>query len=148
MFIPDCKSTDHWQTPGSVKKAITRNIIQFWVLYDPCPNNPEKNGLDHGIIWRSNNYVNPPYSKGHQLKWAQECVYRINIREIDLCLLLIRFDPSTDHFKYMMGKCQIVWMLDKRPKFIGALDSYNFPIVLYQIQKHPPKWPVFQFLNI
>ena len=150
-FIPECKSTDHWQTPDNLKDAISRMIIPFDMLSDPCPNNPIVDGLNRNINihnWGRMVYCNPPYSSGLQLKWAQECVYRVEQRSVELCLLLIRFDPTASHFKYMMGRCSIVWMPDKRLKFVGAKDSYNFPLALYQIQMHPPKWPVFQSLGV
>lgn len=149
MFKPDCKETDHWQTPQNLKDAISREIGPFNHFYDPCPNNPDYDGLNRNVFWDNNSYINPPYSTGLQLLWAKECVFRVyHDGGVDLCLLLIRFDPTTDHFKYLMGRCSIVWMPSKRLKFIGAKDSYNFPLALYQIQPNPPKWPAFQTLEI
>jgi len=148
VFDSLCKTTDFWQTPDSLKNAISRDIMPFDELYDPCPENPHEDGLDKFVPRGNDNYINPPFSFNHQLEWAKECVRRVNNCRVEMCLLQIRFDPTASHFKYMMGKCSIVWMPDKRLKYVGAKDSYNFPIALYQIQKNPPLWPVFQTLHI
>jgi len=143
IFNSIVKETDFWQTPDNLKNAISRYIIPFNWLYDPCSPDPSVDGLDHDALWEDENYINPPFSGKHQKEWAKECVYRVSL-EANLCLLQIRFDPTASHFKYMMGRCHTVWMPDKRLKYLGAKDSYNFPIAVYEIREHPPVWPAFR----
>lgn len=147
VFNSILKETDFWQTPDNLKNAISRYIIPFNWLHDPCPEDPGVDGLSREDLWEDNNYINPPFSGKHQLEWGKECVYRVG-RESDMCLLQIRFDPTASHFKYLMGNCHTVWMPDKRLKYLGAKDSYNFPIAVYEIREHPPLWPAFRPLVI
>ena len=42
----------------------------FQDFFDPCPPNPQFNGLD--IPWKKRNYVNPPYSD--KLPWIRKAI--------------------------------------------------------------------------
>jgi len=147
VFNSILKETDFWCTPDNLKNAISKYITSFYRMHDPCDSNPLVDGLNRYAMWEVENYINPPFSGTHQKEWAKECVYRVN-HEADLCLLQIRFDPTASHFKYLMGRCHTVWMPDKRLKYVGAKDSYNFPIAVYEIREHPPVWPAFRSMVI
>ena len=60
-YMPPIKSDVHI-TPDRVWDMIKEEWgYEKEQFFDPCPVNPQWNGLD--IDWRDLNYVNPPYSR-------------------------------------------------------------------------------------
>ena len=49
---------DTWRTPKAVYEALN---AEFAFDFDPCPPNPQFNGL--AIEWGHSNFVNPPYGR-------------------------------------------------------------------------------------
>jgi hypothetical protein len=47
-----------WRTPKALYAELDR---EFHFDYDPCPPNPEFDGLS--VEWLERNYVNPPYGR-------------------------------------------------------------------------------------
>ena len=131
---------DAWETPPDLFDKLND---EFLFEVDLCTN---------GINSRCDNYstdivrffsegkykvfnsfwMNPPYSRGNINK-CMEHAYKISVdNKIVVCL--VRFDPSAKWFQeWVDGKATEVRMLNKRVKFRGAKDSYNFPccIVMY-----------------
>ena len=58
------------ETPDWLKKKI---VERFGEYFDPCPINPQFDGLS--ISWPRDQvcYVNPPYSRGKLSKWVKKC---------------------------------------------------------------------------
>ena len=82
---------------------------------------------DHTNLW-----MNPPYSRGN-IDTCMEQAYRLH-KGGKTVVCLVRFDPSTKWFQeWVHGRATNVLMLDKRVRFKGASDSYNFPccVVIY-----------------
>lgn len=132
-FIPDCTAKDHWRAPENLKRAISNQITPFGKLYDPCPNNPTRDGLDR--FWPRKAFVNPPFSRGRQIKWARACYNNALLRGIE-SYLLIPLDPSTKVFAFLWEKCPIVYLPNKRIKFVGGKSGSEQPMALYHVS-----WP-------
>jgi len=54
------KPSDFWYTPPIIMDAV-RNFFGFAGFGDPCPVDPEFNGLQHQ--WLPECFINPPYSR-------------------------------------------------------------------------------------
>ena len=68
-IIPSTQTSVHfssqrldWQTPDGVYEKLHK---EFRFLLDPCPPDPDFDGLS--IRWKKRNFVNPPYGRqiGH-----------------------------------------------------------------------------------
>ena len=46
---------------------------EFGELFDPCPIDPEVDGLEIDWPRHQTAYVNPPYARGHLPKWVKKC---------------------------------------------------------------------------
>lgn len=132
-------SGDMWETPDELFDKVNS---EFCFTFDLCANEQntkcvewsddvEKtqnkiaiNGSDHRCYW-----MNPPYSRGN-IEKCMKAAYEISTQD-KVVVALVRFDPSANWFKkWVDGKAREVRMLDKRVKFKGAEDSYNFPCCL------------------
>lgn len=58
-----------WRTPKKVYKRLNK---EFNFDFDPCPSNPDFNGLN--IEWGKCNFVNPPYTTQLQNKFIKKGV--------------------------------------------------------------------------
>lgn len=57
----------NWKTPDAVLADLD---LEFGFVFDPCPPDPEFNGLE--CEWSYSNFVNPPYK--HIKKWLQKAL--------------------------------------------------------------------------
>lgn len=69
--MKECRSNDYWYTPPYVWDAVN-TFFGLAGYGDPCPVNPEFNGLQHE--WLPQCYINPPYSKGQLEAWIAKGV--------------------------------------------------------------------------
>jgi hypothetical protein len=112
---------DNWETPRWLKE-------HFKWHFDPCPNNPNFNGLE--IEWKTPSFVNPPYSKPKEwvLKAIEQKKKGINI------VMLLRVDTSTEWYKLLMeNDCHIAFF-NERVKFKGSNGSPNFCSMLVYLE--------------
>ncbi len=71
-------------------------------------------------------FMNPPYSRGN----INKMIAKAYEQSLDGCVVvcLVRDDPSTKWYQeYIDGKASLVIRLKERIKFIGGVDTYNFP---------------------
>jgi hypothetical protein len=72
-------------------------------------------------------FINPPYSRGQVMRWIKHY-------EHTNFTMLLRWDPSTTWFKYLMRKSRWVWFANRRIQFEpppGVTGSKNpFPHAL------------------
>ena len=95
------KKTDNWQTPKELLMALT---MEFGELYDPCPLNPQIDGLK--ADWQKVTFVNPPYSQVE--KWLRKCHEELNKGNCDIIIFLTFANTDTNWFhSYILGKAQI-----------------------------------------
>jgi phage N-6-adenine-methyltransferase len=84
---------DNWRTPQTLYKKLDD---EFHFNFDPCPSNPENNGLF--IPWKERNFINPPYSE--VLLWVEKA-YRESLQE-KLCVLLVAARTDTKWFHLLV----------------------------------------------
>jgi hypothetical protein len=95
------KTTDYWETPLWLKKHFKNH-------FDPCPINPQFDGLNVG--WVSPSFVNPPYSE--PLKWIKKAIEEQK-KGVDVVLLL-RVDTSTEWYKLLVeADCHIAFFNER-----------------------------------
>ena len=131
MFTPGCKDTDHRETPKWLKQAIYDKFSFGESMYDPCPLEPEFDGLVS--YWHKNNFVNPPYSNGRQKIWTEKAIKEYKIGRV--VYLLLKFDTSTELYNTLIVKyCRLIYTFDCRIPFTNA-GSPNFDNALFVFSK-------------
>src|SRR3989344_4743040 len=108
-----------WKTPKSLYNALNK---KFNFDFDPCPPNPEFNGL--AIDWGNCNFVNPPYGK--QIKnWIKKAYIESKNGKVSVLLIPSRTDTRYWH-DYVM-KANQVWFIKGRLKFDDQNSPAPFP---------------------
>ena len=129
-YMPPIKSDVHL-TPDRVWDMIKENWgwnkEQF---FDPCPVNPQWNGLD--IDWKEMNFVNPPYSreKGEKKTLLSQFVEKA-LEEKGTTVMLLPSKTDQEWF-HRIKDFEIIWIRG-RLKFIGNEWSATQPHFLVKI---------------
>ena len=116
-----------WQTPKAVYEELN---AEFNFDFDPCPTNPDFDGLE--IDWGSRNFVNPPY--GREIgKWLKKGYEESLKRSLVVFLIPSRTDTRWWH-DYVM-KADEIRFIKGRLKFGDATNNAPFPsaIVIFRI---------------
>lgn len=108
-----------WQTPDDVYVALCK---EFAFDFDPCPPNPQFDGL--ACEWGASNFVNPPYGReiGH---WLAKGFREWQKGKTVVFLVPSRTDTRWWH-DYCMKATEIRF-IKGRLKFKGAINSAPFP---------------------
>ena len=115
-----------WRTPKAFYQALD---AEFNFDFDPCPKNPEFDGLN--IEWGQRNFVNPPY--GRELpKWIKKGYEESLKGKTVVFLIPSRTDTRWWH-DYVM-KAKEIRFIKGRLKFGGSKNSAPFPsaIVIFR----------------
>jgi hypothetical protein len=115
-----------WKTPKSVYQILD---AEFHFDFDPCPTDPDFDGLD--IEWGNRNFVNPPY--GRELpKWIQKGYDEWQKGRMIVFLIPSRTDTKWWH-DYCMKATEIRF-IKGRLKFDEHKNSAPFPsaIVIFK----------------
>lgn len=112
------KETDHWNTPKWIQE-----IFKFG-FFDPCPNNPEFDGLKES--WRTHAYVNPPYS--NPMPWVEKAIEES--KKGCYVVMLLKCDPSTKWYKKIVEAKAHFIFFGERLHYSESKQSPNFPSVL------------------
>ena len=129
-YMPPIKSDVHI-TPDRVWDMIKENWgwnkEQF---FDPCPVNPQWNGLD--IDWKELNYVNPPYSRerGDKKTLLTQFVEKA-LDEKGTTIMLLPSKTDQEWF-HKIKELDIMWIRG-RLKFVGNEWSATQPHFLVKI---------------
>ncbi len=108
-----------WQTPDDVYMGLDK---EFGFDFDPCPCNPEFDGLV--CEWGQSNFVNPPY--GRQIgQWLAKGHEEWKKGKTVVFLIPSRTDTRWWH-DYCMKATEIRF-IKGRLKFKGAANSAPFP---------------------
>ena len=108
-----------WQTPKAVYDALNK---EFMFDFDPCPHNPDFNGLM--TSWKYRNFVNPPY--GREIgKWLKKGYEEAQQGKRVVFLIPSRTDTRWWH-DYVM-KAKEIRFIKGRLKFDNATNSAPFP---------------------
>lgn len=83
---------DFWYTPPYVMNCV-KQFFGFAGFGDPCPVNPEFNGLQH--TWLPECYINPPYSRKLRRAFIQKGIKEYKGGRF---LWLLNFGNNIDHW--------------------------------------------------
>jgi hypothetical protein len=112
---------DTWKTPEWLKKHFKNH-------FDPCPENPQFNGLE--IDWSGPAFVNPPYSK--PILWVKKAIEQ-HQRGVDVVMLL-RVDVSTEWYKLLIEANAHFAYFNERLRFSDSVNSPNFCSMLVYLK--------------
>ena len=117
-----------WKTPKALYKILN---AEFKFDFDPCPVNPNFNGLD--IQWGKSNFVNPPYGREIS-KWIwkgyeEHCLDNVTV----VFLIPSRTDTRWWH-DYCM-KADEIRFIKGRLKFDDQKNSAPFPSAIVIFRK-------------
>jgi hypothetical protein len=124
---------DCWSTPQEIADIVGE------VDLDPCSNDRSvvkacarateaEDGLTVQARPEAVVFINPPYSRGQVIKWVHHYGHTRFI-------FLLRWDPSTEWFRELIGHCTHVWFPPYRISFVPPprikASSNPFPHALY-----------------
>ena len=113
---------EKWKTPEKFYENLNN---EFNFDFDPCPSNPEFDGL--AIEWGNCNFVNPPY--GNVIaKWLAKAVDEQSEGKTSVFLIPSRTDTRWWH-EYVM-KADEIRFIKGRLRFQGAKFNAPFPSVV------------------
>ncbi len=105
------KPSDFWYTPPYVLDAV-KSFFGFAGYGDPCPINPEFNGLQNQ--WLPELFINPPYSNPLRRQFIDKAMQEYNGGRF---LWLLNFGNNQDSWE--LQKCaSAICIPEKRIKFI------------------------------
>ena len=82
---------DNWKTPKAFYEKLNE---EFGFVFDPCPPNPQFDGLE--VQWGNCNFVNPPY--GNIIgKWLEKGVEQQQLGKTSVFLIPSRTDTRWWH---------------------------------------------------
>ena len=113
---------DKWKTPEVFYQKLNE---EFNFDFDPCPPNPEFDGLE--IEWGKRNFVNPPYGNVIS-KWLAKAVEEQGKGKTSVFLIPSRTDTKWWH-TYVMEADEIRF-IKGRLRFQGAVYNAPFPSVV------------------
>ena len=123
-------SSIYWRTPPEIIEEYTE---EFGQLFDPCPENPDFDGLE--ISWPHDQaaFVNPPYARGQISEWVKKC-FTESVNGGQTVILLIPPYTDTAYFHdYILPWCEIRF-LRGRLKFnigkVGRPAAAPFPSIV------------------
>ena len=129
-YMPPIKSDVHI-TPDRVWDMIKEEWgYEKEQFFDPCPVNPQWNGLD--IDWKELNYVNPPYSRerGDKKTLLTQFVEKA-LDEKGTTIMLLPSKTDQEWF-HKIKEFDIMWIRG-RLKFVGNEWSATQPHFLVKI---------------
>lgn len=119
-------SHEHGGTPEEIYNYLKHNGYEI-SDFDPCPNNPEFDGLE--IEWPHETiYVNPPYSRGQLSKWVKKCYDEYRAGKTIIMLIPSYTDTRYFH-KYIYNIARLEF-IKGRLKFKGYNGKASFPSML------------------
>ena len=131
-----------WRTPQKLYNSLNQ-IFRF--NFDPCPVNPDFDGLK--INWKQSNYVNPPYGRKLGL-WVKKCFEESQKGKTSVLLIPSRTDTRYWH-KYVM-KASEIWFIKGRLKFDDQKYPAPFPnvIVIFKNNEASATYPLIKSVDI
>lgn len=108
-----------WKTPKAVYQVLDS---EFAFDYDPCPVNPQFDGLS--VEWGKSNFVNPPY--GNEIpKWIKKG-YEEHLKGKTVVFLIPSRTDTRWWHDYCM-KAKEIRFIKGRLKFDGQANPAPFP---------------------
>ena len=118
------------QNGRTPKKIYDQLDKEFNFDFDPCPNNPDFNGLL--ISWKKSNFVNPPFK---DLKiWVKKAYQESLKNKICVMLLPVRTDTKIFH-DIILPYADQIRFIKGRLKFEQYENSAPFPSMIVIFKK-------------
>ena len=120
------------ETPDWLKLEI---IERFGEYFDPCPVNPQFDGLS--IDWPRDKavYVNPPYTRGQLSKWVKKCHFEAVSGSLVVLLIPSYTDTAYFHdyiykkqgveIEFFRGRIQFKGYTKSTASFASMLVIFN-----------------------
>ena len=129
-YMPPIKSDVHI-TPDRVWDMIKDNWgYEKEQFFDPCPVNPQWNGLD--IDWKELNYVNPPYSREQGEKKTLLTLFVDKALEEKGTTIMLLPSKTDQEWFHKIKEFDMMWIRG-RLKFVGNEWSATQPHFLVKI---------------
>jgi len=129
-YMPPIKSDVHI-TPDRVWDMIKENWgYEKEQFFDPCPVNPQWNGLD--IDWKELNYVNPPYSREQGEKKTLLTLFVDKALEEKGTTIMLLPSKTDQEWFHKIKEFDMMWIRG-RLKFVGNEWSATQPHFLVKI---------------
>jgi len=117
-----------WQTPKALYDELDK---EFAFDFDPCPHNPQFDGLD--IEWGESNFCNPPY--GREIgKWIKKGFWEHDRAGKGVVFLIPSRTDTLWWHEYVM-KADEIRFVKGRLKFGDATNSAPFPSAIVIFRK-------------
>lgn len=118
-----------WKTPRAVYQMLD---AEFCFDFDPCPVNPNFNGLE--VDWKNRNYVNPPYGDDLPLWIEKGYIEHLKGKTV---VFLIPSRTDTKYWHEYIMKADEIRFIKGRLKFNDRKGSAPFPssIVIFKGDK-------------
>jgi len=122
--------SSHRQDGKTPKDLYEKLDQEFNFDFDPCPSNPNFNGLE--IDWKKCNFVNPQYNK--QELWVKKAYEQSLKNKICVLLLPARTDTKIFH-EIILPYAKEIRFIKGRLKFQQYKNSAPFPsmIVIFNL---------------
>lgn len=118
------------QTPDSIKELVSK-LLGTSKWYDPCPENPVRDGLVSR--WRSVNYVNPPFKECKA--WIDKGIQEFRNHEHESLFLV----PARTHTKYfhdlVFPEAYTILFLMNSVVFKGYTSALPVPLMMIWFSK-------------
>jgi len=108
----------NWKTPKAFYQALD---AEFGFDFDPCPPNPEFDGLN--VSWKDRNFVNPPYK--NLADWVKKSYEESKTGKT--CVMLIPSRTDTRWWHDYVMKASEIRFIKGRLKFDEHKFSAPFP---------------------
>ena len=109
----------NWRTPKKLYEILDE---EFQFEFDPCPNDPQFDGLE--IEWLSRNFVNPPFRDVG--KWIKKGFEESQKGKLVVFLVASRTDTRWFH-DYALAYAVEIRFIKGRLRFDGFHNSAPFP---------------------
>ena len=113
------------QNGRTPKKIYDELDKEFNFDFDPCPNNPNFDGLL--MAWKNSSFVNPPFS--NQREWIKKAYQESLKNKICVMLLPARTDTKLFH-DFIFKKAHEIRFIKGRLKFKQYTNSAPFPSMI------------------
>jgi hypothetical protein len=125
------------QTPQAVYDCIARDLGLQLADLDPCPPNPDFDGLSDDFRWKAQPdqvvYVNPPFCESKE--WVAKALREMQAGSCQKCIFLLPARMNAPWFGQVAKHCQKMH-IPKSVTFKGYDQPYPWGVYLAELTKH------------
>lgn len=120
----------HGGTPEHIIQSLTTLNGE---MFDPCPNNPNFDGLE--IKWPIDKtiFVNPPYTRGQIKKWVERC-HKHWLEGGHVIMLIPSYTDTRYFHDFIYGYANLEF-IKGRLRFKGYDNLASFPSMLVHFER-------------